>query len=141
MDEKTAGGAEDYLPKAFVFIDGKLTRMPTQPWARQARYVPGQVWCPTHVPRTDVNPRPLSRLVPSNGLIGCFSADDRMIYATAWEPYQELFQGVIRCLHSDFRLGGLAPGETKEIHGKIYFVPNDVPALRARYTRDFPAKH
>ena len=26
--------------------------------------------------------------------------------AVAWEPYQELFQGVIVCLHSDFRIGG-----------------------------------
>lgn len=138
MDEKTAGRAEDYLPKSFVFLDGKLTRMPTQPWATQARYVPGQVWCPKHVPRTDVNPRPLSSLVPSNGLIGCFSADERMIYATAWEPYQELFQGVIRCLHSDFRLGGLAPGEKRDIRGKIYLVPNDVPALLSRYAKDFP---
>ena len=61
-----------------------------------------------------------------------------MIYATAWEPYQELFQGVIRCLHSDFRLGGLQPGETKQIRGKIYLVPNDVPVLLARYAKDFP---
>jgi len=138
LDEKTASRAEDYLPKSFIFLDGKLTRMPTPQWATQARYVPGQTWCPKHVPRTDVNPRPLSPLVPSNGLIGCFNGDDKMIYATAWEPYQELFQGVIRCLHSDFRLGGLAPGEKKTIRGKIYLVPNDVPALLTRYERDFP---
>jgi len=138
FDEKTAGGAEDYLPKSFLFLDGKLTRMPTPQWATKARYIPGQVWCPAHVPRTDVNPRPLNPLVPSNGLIGCFSGDDRMIYATAWEPYQELFQGVIRCLHSDFRLGGLAPGETKNIRGKIYLVPANVPALLNRYNNDFP---
>lgn len=138
LDEKTAGSAEDYLPKSFVFLDGKLTRMPTPQWATKARYVPGQVWCPANVPRTDVNPRPLNPLVPSNGLIGCFSGDDKMIYATAWEPYQELFQGVIRCLHADFRLGGLEPGETKTIRGKIYLVPNDVDALLARYAKDFP---
>lgn len=138
MDEKTARATEDYLPQSFIFIDGKLTRMPTQPWAKEARYVPGQVWCPKHVPRSDVNPRPLSTLVPGNGLIGCFSTDGKMIYATAWEPYQELFQGVIRCLHSDFRLGGLAPGEKKDIRGKIYLVPADVPALLARYAKDFP---
>jgi hypothetical protein len=76
--------------------------------------------------------------VPSNGLIGCFSGDEKLLWATAWEPYQELFQGVIRCLHADFRLGGLQPGETKEIRGKIYIVPADMPALVARYTRDFP---
>lgn len=137
-DEKTAGSATDYLPKSFVFLDGKLTRMPTPQWATTARYVPGQVWCPTGVPRTDVNPRPLNPLVPSNGLIGCFSVDEKLIFATAFEPYQELFQGVVRCLHSDFRLGGLQPGETKTIRGKIYLVPNDVPALLARYRADFP---
>ena len=137
-DEKTAGSATDYLPQAFVFLEGQLTRMPTPQWATTARYVPGQVWCPANVPRTDVNPRPLSPLVPSNGLIGCFSADEKMIFATAFEPYQELFQGVIRCLHSDFRLGGLQPGETKTIRGKIYLVPNDVPGLLARYAKDFP---
>ena len=67
-----------------------------------------------------MNPRPLSKHVPSNGLIGCFSSDDSQVLAMAWEPYQELFQGVITCLHSDFRLGGLAPGETLHIRGKVY---------------------
>lgn len=132
------GNIDDYLPKCFLFLDGKLERMPTRDWAKQARYIPGQVWCPAHVPRTDVNPRPLSKHVPSNGLIGCFSADEKLIWATAWEPYQELFQGVARCLHSDFRLGGLKPGERKEIRGKIYIVPNDIPALLQRYQKDFP---
>ena len=61
-----------------------------------------------------------------------------MVFAVAFEPYQELFQGVIRCLHSDFRLGGIEPGEAKDIRGKIYFVPNDIPALLKRYQRDFP---
>jgi hypothetical protein len=88
-----------------------------------------------------VNPRPLSKDVPSNGLIGCFSADDRLILATAWEPYQELFQGVIMCIHSDFRIGGLDPGEEKKIRGKIYLVPNDVNALLKRYGKDFPEHH
>ncbi len=129
---------DDYLPKCFVFLDGKLERLPTRDWAKDARYIPGQVWCPKHVPRTDVNPRPLSPFVPSNGLIGVFSGDEKWIFATAWEPYQELFQGVARCVHADFRLGGLQPGETKQIRGKIYLLPNDVPALLARYARDFP---
>ena len=76
--------------------------------------------------------------MPSSGLIGCFSSDETQILATAWEPYQELFQGVARCLHSDFRLGGLQPGETKRIRGKIYVVANDVDALLKRYAADFP---
>lgn len=138
VDKFTAANQETYLRKSFVFLDGKLARMPTRRWATKARYVPGQVWCPRQVPRTDVNPRPLSELVPSNGLIGCFSADESLVFATAFEPYQELFQGVMVCLHSDFRLGGLQPGETKRIRGKIYILPSDIPALLQRYARDFP---
>ncbi len=130
--------ATDYLPKCFIFLGGKLTRLPCEPWENKARYVPGQVWCPTSVPRTDVNPRPLSSLVPSNGLIGCFSSDETKVFATAWEPYQELFQGVVRCLHSDFHLGGLQPGETLQIHGKIYVIPANIDALLNRYASDFP---
>lgn len=138
VDKFTGRDQKTYLEKCFVFLDGKLERMPTREWATQARYMPGQVWAPKGVNRDDVNPRPLSRLVPSNGLIGCFSADESMILATAFEPYQELFQGVIVCVHSDFRVGGLKPGETKKIRGKLYVVKNDVPALLKRYERDFP---
>jgi hypothetical protein len=127
-----------YLKKSFVFLDGKLSLMPTKKWATKARYTPGQVWRAPGVMPNDVNPRPLHPDVPSNGLIGCFSADDKMIFATAFEPYQELFQGVITCLHSDFRIGGLKPGETKKIRGKFYFVPNNVPKLLERYYDDFP---
>ena len=129
---------EDYLGKCFLFLDGKLTRMPTPQWAKEARYIPGQVWCPKQVPRTDVNPRPLNPQIPSNGLIGCFSGDEAWIWATAWEPYQELFQGVARCLHSDLRIGGLGAGESKTIRGKMYLLRADVPALLKRYAQDFP---
>jgi hypothetical protein len=127
-----------YARKCFLFLNGKLQRLPTMPWADQARYVPGQVYAPKHVDRNDVNPRPLSSLVPSNGLCGCFSADEKQIMAVAWEPYQEIFQGVIACMHNDFRIGGLAAGETKKIRGKLYIVPADVPALVARFEKDFP---
>jgi len=127
-----------YARRCFLFLDGQLHRLPTEPWADKARYVPGQTYAAKGVDRNDVNPRPLSSLVPSSGLCGCFSADEKQIMAVAWEPYQEIFQGVIACLHSDFRLGGLAPGETKKIRGKIYIVPADVPRLVARYERDFP---
>jgi hypothetical protein len=127
-----------YARKCFLFLDSQLHRLPTEPWADKARYVPGQTYAAKGIDRNDVNPRPLSSLVPSSGLCGCFSADEKQIMAVAWEPYQEIFQGVIACLHSDFRLGGLAPGETKKIRGKIYIVPADVPRLVARYERDFP---
>jgi len=130
---------DDYLPQCFLILSNRVTRFPEiQPWVKSARYVPGQTWCPLHVPRTDVNPRPLSPVVPDDGLIGAFSGDGQWIFATAWEPYQELFQGVIRCLHSDLRLGGLQPGETKQIRGRIYLMKSDPEALRDRYARDFP---
>ena len=138
VEKFTGSGQEDYLSKSFIFVNGQLARLPTQPWATQARYVPGQVWCPREVPRSDVNPRPLSSIVPSNGLIGCFSKDEKAVLAIAFEPYQELFQGVIVCLHSDFRIGGLTPGQTKKIRGKIYLMENDLPKLLARYEKDFP---
>jgi len=134
----TGRGQEDYIEQCFVFIDGNLTRLPTTPWATEALYTPGQVYRAPGVKPQDVNPRPLSPLVPSNGLCGCFSQDGRWILATAWEPYHELFQGVITCIHSDFAINGLKPDERKEIRGKIYLVPADVPALLARYERDFP---
>jgi hypothetical protein len=128
----------DYARKCFVFLDGQLTRLPTMPWADKALYVPGQVYCPPHVNRDDVNPRPVSALIPSSGLTGCFSEGGQKIMAVAWQPYQELFLGVVTCIHSDFRIGGLNAGETKEIRGKIYVVDADVPSLVARYERDFP---
>jgi hypothetical protein len=127
----------EYAKKCFLFVDGKPVRLPTQPWADKARYVPGQVYCPKHVDRDDVNPRPLSELVPSSGLCGCYSADEKTILAIAWEPYQEIFQGVISCMHSDFRIGGLKPGETKKVRGKLYIVPADMPRLVERFERDF----
>lgn len=132
---------DDYLPRCFIFLDGKLTLMhQVRPWSKEARYVPGQVWVPSGVPRTDVNPRPLSPLIPSNGLIGCFSGDESQLFAVAFEPWQELFQGVARCLHSDFRIGGLAAGETRTVKGRIYIMRNDVQALLAAYKREFPGQ-
>ncbi len=127
-----------YIKKCFLMVNGNVTRMPTKPWALEARYVPGQVYAPATVDRDDVNPRPLSNIIPSSGLTGCFSADESMILAVAWQPYQEVFQGVITCLHNDFRIGGLAPGETKTIRGKLYVVPADIDKLIKRFRADFP---
>ncbi|MCA9136387.1 MAG: hypothetical protein KDB00_06505 [Planctomycetales bacterium] len=127
-----------YIKKCFLMVDDRLTRLPTSPWALQARYVPGQVYAPKHVPRDDVNPRPLSDVVPSSGLTGCYSADEKMMLAMAWQPYQEIFQGVITCMHNDFRIGGLEPGQTKQIRGKLYVVPADPDKLIRRFKTDFP---
>ena len=128
----------EYIKKCFLMLDQKLTRLPTEPWKLKARYTPGQVYAAPQVDRNDVNPRPLSKHVPSSSLCGCFSADEKQILAVAWEPYQEIFQGVIACMHNDFRIGGLKPGETKKIKGKLYVVPNDTKALLMRYRKDFP---
>jgi hypothetical protein len=138
VDKFTGHGQADYLPFCFIYLDGKSATLPTKPWAEKARYTPGQVYCPAGVSRDDVNPRPLSSLIPSNGLIGCYSSDRKQILATAWEPYQELFQGVGVCIHSDFRIGGLKPHETKAIRGMIYITAADEPKLLKRYRADFP---
>lgn len=126
-----------YIKKCFLMLDGKLTRLPTKPWALKARYVPGQVYAAANVDRNDVNPRPLSEWTPSSSLTGCFSADETMLLAVAWEPCQEIFQGVIACMHNDFRIGGLKPGETKTIRGKLYIVPAAEEALLQRFEKDF----
>jgi hypothetical protein len=45
---------------------------------------------------------------------------------------------VALCIHSDFRIGGLEPGEKKQVRGKLYILPNDPAALLERYQKDFP---
>ena len=47
---------------------------------------------------------------------------------------------MIACLHSDLRIGGLAPGEEKTVRGKIYFLEADFDRLLARYRKDFGKK-
>ena len=139
VDAFTGGDKFSYLSKCFVFLDGELRRLDTvEPWALNAIEMPGQVWCPAHVDRNDVEPHPLSDLVTNNGLIGCFSADEKLVMATAWQPYQNLFQGIIACLHSDFRIDGLEPNETKRLRGKIYVTAANIPSLLSRYENDFP---
>ena len=72
-----------------------------------------------------------------SGLRAGVSADDTMLLAMAWDQVQDLFQGIIVCIHSDFRIGGLQPGETKRLHGKLYVLGNDVDELLRRYHSDF----
>jgi hypothetical protein len=134
----TGGDQAGYVEKCFIFTGGELALLPRTRRSEDARYRGGQVYVPAGIDLDDVNPRPVSPDRPSNGLIGCFSRDGTKILATAWEPYQEIFQGVIVCIHSDFRLGGLAPGETRKARGKLYLADADVKALLARYRQDFP---
>lgn len=134
----TGATQETYVPRCFIFTEGRRAFLDRTRRTEEAIYHGGQVYVPAGVDRRDVNPRPLSPDVPSNGIIGCVSADGTRLLATAWEPFQELFQGVIVCIHSDFRFGGLRPGETKRARGKIYIMENDVERLLERYRRDFP---
>ena len=128
---------DHYLDACFIFLDGKLTTLDETPRSSDGFYTPGQVYAPVEINRADLNPRPLSSAIPSSGLIGCYSADGSMLVATAWQPYQELFQGIATCIHADFRIGGLKPGQTKTVRGKIYIMENDVEELLRRYHSDF----
>ena len=131
----------NYIERSFIFTAGGLKTLDRTRRTEEAIYRGGQVYVPAGVSTNDVNPRPLSPEIPVNNLIGCYSADGRWLLATAWDQTQELFQGVIVCLHADPRLGGLQPGERKQLRGKVYFLPNDPAALLARYRRDFGRNH
>lgn len=140
VEKFTGCGQSNYTAKSFIFTGRGLT---TLDQARRspvtnALYHGGQVFIMPGVAPRDANPRPLSLDRPTNGLIGCFSADGKQLLATASDQTHELFEGVYVCLHSDPRLGGLKAGATKQIHAKLYVLSNDVPALLRRYVKDFP---
>lgn len=134
----TGLGQEDYFTRCFIFTDDGLTSLHQTHRAAEARYTPGQVYVPEGINLDDVNPRPISQTRPANGLIGCVSADGALLLAAAWNHTHELFQGVITCIHSDPHIGGLDPGQTKTLLGKLYLLPNDPQALLSRYHGDFP---
>ena len=137
VDHFTGLQQDNYIQKCFIFTESGLTRLDQTRRADQARYRGGQVYVPAGIDLDDVNPRPISPEKPINGLIGCFSADETRLLATAWDQTQELFQGVIVCIHNDPRVGGLDPGETKRLRGKLYLLANDPDELLRRYRRDF----
>lgn len=138
VDRFTGKGQQDYIERSFIFTSEGLKMLNDLPRAEEAIYKGGQVYVPRGVPMNDVNPRPISTVRPANNLIGCFSADGTQLLATAWAPTQELFQGVIVCLHNDPRIGGLEPGERKTLRGRLYILPNDPGLLLRRYKEDFP---
>ena len=137
VDRFTGLGQSNYIQKSFIFTDQGLSMLDKLSRNEEAIYRGGQVYVPSGISLKDVNPRPVSSVKPVNSLIGCFSEDGKQLLATAWDQTQELFQGVIVCLHNDPRIGGLKPGEKRNLHGKIYLLPNDPQALLARYRRDF----
>lgn len=138
VDRFTGGNQSNYIDHSFIFTADGLRMLDKLPRAEEALYHGGQVYVPNGISLEDVNPRPISTVRPANSLIGCFSTDQRQLLAMAWDHTQELFQGVIVCLHNDPRIGGLNPGEKKELHGKVYLLPNNPDELLHRYDRDFP---
>lgn len=138
VNEFTNRRQEDYIPRCFIFTDAGLTTLDKTRRTEEGFYKGGQSYIPPGINLKDVNPRPISLDQPANGLIGCFSDDDKYIMATAWDNYQELFQGIFVCIHSDPRVGGLKAGKVKKLRGKMYFVKNNPKKLLQRYQRDFP---
>jgi hypothetical protein len=134
----TACGQSNYVGRSFIFTSRGLTALDQLRRTTNALYPGGQVYLPGNISRADANPRPICMDHPLNGLIGCFSADNRWLLATASDHTHELFEGVYVCLHSDPEVGGLAAGETKRVRSKIYLLPADSQALLQHYHRDFP---
>jgi hypothetical protein len=140
VDQFTNRKQENYIDKCFIFTKQGLTTLDKTRRTEEGFYKGGQTYVPAGINLKDVNPRPISPDQPSKGLIGCFSGDNKYIMATAWDHYQELFQGIFVCIHSDPRVGGLKPGEVKKLRGKIYYVKNNLVKLLRRYHHDFPAQ-
>lgn len=138
VDHFTGSDQSNYTARSFVFTERGLTTLDQTRRTADALYHGGQVYVPAGINLEDANPRPICRDQPTNGLIGCFSADGKMLLATASDRTHELFEGVYVCLHSDPHVGELSPGETKTIHAKIYLLPNNVELLLKRYQKDFP---
>lgn len=137
VNKFTGANQQSYIEKSFIYTKDGLQKLSQLPRTEEAIYKGGQVYVPAGVPMEDVNPRPISTIQPANDLIGCFSADGKKLLATAWDQTQELFQGVIVCLHNDPRIGGLKPKETKRLRGKVYILENNPDELLRRYEKDF----
>lgn len=134
----TGGDQQSYLKRSFIFGAGGLVTLDRTERTEAALYRGGQVYVPAGINLSNVNPRPICGTRPVNGLIGCFSADGKYLLATVSDSTHELFEGVYVCLHSDPHVGGLRARERKKFQAKLYWMPNDVEALLARYRRDFP---
>jgi hypothetical protein len=134
----TGRDQQGYLDRSFVFTEAGLTPLSRMQRTTNALYLGGQVYLPAGIREADANPRPVARNRVTNGLIGCFSGDDRWLLAIASDRTFELFEGVYVCLHSDPLIDGLKPGESKRLRQRIYLLPNDPAALLRRYRADFP---
>ena len=140
VDRFTGRNQTNYIERCFIYTERGLRTLDKLPRNDEALYHGGQVYVPKGINHDDVNPRPISPVTPANGLIGCFSADNQFLLATAWDQTQHLFQGVIVCIHSDPHAGGLKAHESKKLRGKIYLMKNDSARLLKQYHQDF-VKH
>jgi hypothetical protein len=131
----TGSDQTNYIRRWFIFTERGLTRLADTRRTVEALYRGGQVFVPQGINLNDVNPRPICLDRPTNGLIGCFSADGKSLLATASDKTQELFEGVYVCLHSDPHIGGLGPHESKSVRSRIYIMTNDVAALLGKWKR------
>jgi len=137
VDRFTGLDQTNYISKCFIFTERGLTTLDQTRRREEALYHGGQLYVPKGIDLRDINPRPISPDQPVNGLIGCFSADNQYLLATASDTTHELFQGVYVCLHSDPHVGGLGPHETRRFRAKLYFLKNDPTELLRRYRKDF----
>jgi hypothetical protein len=140
VDRFTGRDQGNYWNRCFIFTQSGLATLDKTRRTEAARYHGGQVYVPAGIDLKSVNPRPISLDQPTNNLIGCFSADNKWLLATAWDKTHELFQGVRICVHGDPHIGGIAPGESKSARGKLYILKNNPPELLRRYNRDFATK-
>jgi len=137
VDRFTGLGQEHYVQRCFLFTERGLTMLNQTRRTEEALFRGGQVYVPAGINPEDVNPRPISPDVPTKRLIGCFSEDGKYLVATAWEPTQNLFQGIFVCIHNDFGIHGLTGHEIKHVRGKLYFMENDLDRLLRHYREDF----
>jgi hypothetical protein len=72
-------------------------------------------------------------------LIAGASASGRFLVGLAWGDAVEVLQNGDagnRCLHVNPAFGDLAPGGSREVRGRVYFLRNDVAALVRRFRED-----
>ncbi|HEX4646588.1 MAG TPA: hypothetical protein VH598_13375, partial [Verrucomicrobiae bacterium] len=81
---------DHYTGKSFIFTGRGLTTLDHARRTEAALYRGGQVYLPAGTQNQDANPRPVSLDHPVNGIIGCFSADNRWLLATASDKTHEL---------------------------------------------------
>lgn len=127
---------DEYIRRCFIVTDDGPTMLDALPRSTKAVYAGGQVYVPRGINPADVNPRPISTVTPLHDLIGCVSRDEQWVLGATWGQTQELFQGIIRCIHADLRVGGLAANELKAVTGRLYLLRGSPEELLKRHLAD-----